>query len=91
MNTVDCTSSVCVFNSKLGDYYMNMYHIEEHGFPLRHIYNIIPHSHCRGYVLWLKVLIGSGTAFRDATHLLIYLFIWGFMSLSTLYRSYHDG
>ena len=21
----------------------------------------------------------------------IYLFIWGFMSLSTLYRSYHDG
>ena len=27
--------------------------------------------------------------FRDT--LLIYLFIWGFTSLSTLYRSYHDG
>ena len=23
--------------------------------------------------------------------LFIYLFIWGFTSLSTLYRSYHDG
>ena len=23
--------------------------------------------------------------------MLIYLFIWGFTSLSTLYRSYHDG
>ena len=23
--------------------------------------------------------------------LLVYLFIWGFTSLSTLYRSYHDG
>ena len=25
-----------------------------------------------------------------AVYILIYLFIWGFTSLSTLYRSYHD-
>ena len=26
-----------------------------------------------------------------SVHLFIYLSIWGFTSLSTLYRSYHDG
>ena len=26
-----------------------------------------------------------------ANKVLVYLFIWGFMSLSTLYRSYNDG
>ena len=29
--------------------------------------------------------------FIELLGLIIYLFIWGFTSLSTLYRSYHDG
>ena len=28
---------------------------------------------------------------KGATTKILYLFIWGFTSLSTLYRSYHDG
>ena len=35
-----------------------------------------------------------GNVFRETEFELncwIYSFIWGFMSLSTLYRSYHDG
>ena len=27
----------------------------------------------------------------SSSHVSIYLFIWGFTSVSTLYRSYHDG
>ena len=33
--------------------------------------------------------IVMGTSFKLSVF--IYLFIWGFTSLSTLYRSYHDG
>ena len=38
---------------------------------------------------WLVYLRGYGT-FKNGFYSL-YMFIWGFTSLSTLYRSYHDG
>ena len=42
----------------------------------------------------LKVLLFHSPAhelFLLPIGLFVYLFIWGFTSLSTLYRSYHDG
>ena len=54
--------------------------------------------------LWEKKLVSSVTiethmylsidttvSLPSISKLFIYLFIWGFTSLSTLYRSYHDG
>ena len=40
----------------------------------------------------LIILHGSNTVQTAVFHFLSYnLYIWGFTSLSTLYRSYHDG
>ena len=41
--------------------------------------------------LQVIVLPCSITWCYDFSYFIIFLFIWGFTSLSTLYRSYHDG
>ena len=66
---------------------------------LETIYNItIPNMKYNKIISLLKSKIGNlplGNNYSLETTIpqlcLIYLFIWGFTSLSTLYRSYHDG
>ena len=46
---------------------------------------------CQNPVIWLSTTICSLFKSPTKVDLFICLFIWGFTSLSTLYRSYHDG
>ena len=50
-------------------------------------------QHCTGHIT-MGSWKGRGNQYIQFIRVLycfIYLFIWGFTSLSTLYRSYHDG
>ena len=53
--------------------------------PLQNVLTYVP-DNLKAFMdfiqTWQTHVFGSG---------LIYLFIWGFTLLSTLYRSYHDG
>ena len=66
-------------------YYIFLCHINEKELILTNFYVYLAKYvlHFTGYV--------KNTEYQPVLHCLFCLFIWGFTSLSTLYRSYHDG